>query len=65
MTINLGGLKANRVSGEILTSAHLTDYNDFGKPEVVHPQAFSGGKIQNGVLTVELPAKSIVTLELQ
>ena len=65
VTINLGGLKANRVSGEILTSAHLTDYNDFGKAEVIHPQAFSGGKIQNGVLTVELPAKSIVTLELQ
>ncbi len=65
VTISLGGLKANRVSGEMLTSAHLTDYNDFGKAEVVHPQAFNGAKIQNGVLTVELPAKSIVTLELQ
>ena len=65
VTINLGTLKVSRVSGEMLTSAHLTDYNDFGKAEVVHPQAFSGAKLQKGILTVELPAKSIVTLELQ
>ena len=65
VTISLGNLKANRVSGEMLTSANLTDYNDFGKAEVVHPQAFNGAKLQNGKLIVEMPAKSIVTLELQ
>ena len=65
VTIHLGNLKASRVSGEMLTSANLTDYNDFGKAEVVHPQAFNGAKLQKGILTVELPAKSIVTLELQ
>ena len=65
VTISLGNLKAGRVSGEMLTSANLTDYNDFGKAEVVHPQAFNGAKLQNGKLIVEMPAKSIVTLELQ
>ena len=65
VTISLGNLKASRVSGEMLTSANLTDYNDFGKAEVVHPQAFNGAKLQNGKLIVEMPAKSIVTLELQ
>ncbi len=34
-------------------------------PAVVEPQPFSGAKLVDGKLSVELPAKSVVVLELR
>jgi alpha-N-arabinofuranosidase len=65
ITVNLQGIQPKSVKGEILTSAKLSDYNSFEKPDVVKTAEFRGAKISKGVLKVKLPAKSIVTLELQ
>jgi alpha-N-arabinofuranosidase len=65
ITVNLQGIQPKSVKGEILTSAKLSDYNSFEKPDVVNTAEFRGAKISKGVLKVKLPAKSIVTLELQ
>ena len=47
------------------TSAKLTDYNSFENPNIVKPAPFKEVKINKGTMKVKLPAKSIVTLELQ
>jgi alpha-N-arabinofuranosidase len=60
----LKGTTSARVSGEIITAATMNAYNDFGKPEAVNIKPFKGAQLRNGVLTVSLPAKSIVTLEV-
>lgn len=65
ISINLDGSNKKSVSGEILTSGKLTDHNTLEQPDLVKPAAFSGAKISKGVLTVKLPAKSIVTLTLK
>jgi alpha-N-arabinofuranosidase len=66
VTINLAGLKGKKVSGEILTSANLTDHNTFDKPNTVGTTSFNGAKIVNdNEIKVVLPAKSIVTLEIK
>ena len=65
VTVHLNGVKATKAIGEILTSAQLTDYNSFEQPDVVKPAPFRDAKVKNGILTIQLPAKSIVTLELQ
>ncbi|MFA7140556.1 MAG: alpha-N-arabinofuranosidase [Proteiniphilum sp.] len=66
ITVELPGLKGKKVSGEILTAANLTDHNTFEKPNTVKPTVFDGAKIAgDGALTVNLPAKSIVTLEIK
>jgi alpha-N-arabinofuranosidase len=65
VTINLQGVQAKKAVGEILTSAKLTDCNTFDNPDVVKTETFKDAKISKGVLKVKLPAKSIVTLELQ
>lgn len=65
ITINLGDLKARRVTGEILTAAALTDHNTFDRPDVVKPAPFRDARVDKGVLKLKLPAKSIVTLALQ
>jgi alpha-N-arabinofuranosidase len=51
------------ISGEILTSGKIQDYNDFDSPEKVCPKAFKDFKAKDGKVTVKLPAKSIVSLK--
>ena len=65
VTINLEGISAKKATGEILTATNLSDHNTFEQPELVVPTSFDGAKVKKDILTVTLPAKSIVTLELQ
>lgn len=65
ITVTLQGVSPKSVTGEILTSRSLTDYNTFKNPEQVKPSAFNGARIANGKLTVKLPAKSIVTVAVR
>lgn len=53
------------VSGEILTSADIRDYNEFGRPEKVTVKTFNGAKLSGNMLRFKLPSKSIVTLSLR
>ena len=62
---NIDGFKAKTVSGRILTSKKADDYNDFINPDVVAPREFKDAKLKNGVLTVKIPAKSLIVLELK
>ena len=53
------------MAGRILTSKDVTDYNDFENPNKVSPVEFKGAKLKKNVLTVKLPAKSIVVLNVK
>ena len=63
--VNLPGIQATKAAGEMLTSAQVTDYNSFENPDKVKLVPFKEVKINKGVLKIKLPAKSIVTVELQ
>ena len=65
ITLDLQGEKIKRVNGRILSSASINDHNTFEKPDVVKPVAFDGAKIERGQLKINLPAKSIVVLEVE
>ncbi len=60
------GIKAGKVSvsGEILTASDVHAFNDFGHPVSVRPEPFDKAKLNKDMLTLTLPAKSIVTLSL-
>ena len=60
-----GSDNLSNAAGEIITSPNENDYNDFGKPEKVNIQNFSSFSVQNNILKVDLPAKSVVTIELK
>jgi alpha-N-arabinofuranosidase len=64
VTINLNSARFKGSSGRILTSGQITDYNDFDHPQAVRPVPYTGMKSGKDVLTLTLPAKSIVTVEL-
>ena len=61
----IDGYTAKTVSGRILTSQNVADFNDFQHPDVVAPKAFTDAKISKGVVTVKVPAKSIVVLRIK
>jgi alpha-N-arabinofuranosidase len=61
----LEGYAAKTVSGRILTSKDVADFNDFQHPSVVAPTDFKDAKLKKGVLTVKIPAKSIVVLNIR
>jgi len=65
ITTSLTGIKFSSVSGQILTSAKLTDVNSFKNPNYIKNAAFNGAKKQGDQLVIEMPAQSIVMLELR
>ncbi len=65
ISINVRGGKYSKVSGEIVTSANVTDYNTFDKPETITAKEFKGAKLDNGVLKLTVPAHSVVVLNLK
>ncbi len=42
----------------------MNSYNSFEKPETVKPASFSGFTLKDGLLTITMPSKSVVVLEL-
>ena len=62
---SLPGIKFQSVQGQVLTSTKFNDYNTFDQPDKVRPAAFNGAKKEGSDLVVELPAMSVVVLELK
>jgi alpha-N-arabinofuranosidase len=63
--VSLRGAKATGVSGRILTSGKVQDYNSFERPDFIKPVGFKGATLTGDVLKVTLPAVSVVVLELK
>ena len=61
----LPGISYKSITGQILTSGKYTDINTFDQPDKVTIASFSGAKKQGEELVVELPAASVVVLELK
>lgn len=62
---NLAGGKVSKITnGNIITGKDITVYNTFDDPNEVKLDSFKDAKFKKGALTVKLPAKSLVTVEL-
>ena len=65
MTVSLAGVSASGVTGKVLTGPAINALNSFDAPDTVVPAPFSGARLDGGTLTVTLPAKSVVMLDLR
>jgi alpha-N-arabinofuranosidase len=65
LEIDLRGMSASRVSGRVLTGDAMNARNTFEDPDVVVPVEFDGARLDGSTLTVDLPAKSVVALEVR
>ena len=61
----LDGFRAHQVSGRILTSKSVADYNDFQHPNVVAPADFKDVRLKGDAVSVKLPAHSLVVLTIK
>lgn len=59
------GASYKSLSGRILTSSKLQDYNTFENPDKVKPAEFKGASLKGNMLNVDLPPFSVVVLELK
>jgi alpha-N-arabinofuranosidase len=64
VTLNLGLAQNISVTGEVVTSKNMNDYNDFGQAPKVVSAKFDKFKAGNGQLQVTMPSKSVVCLEI-
>ena len=62
-TLSGGILRA--ISGEILTASGINAMNTFDRPHTIEPTSFRGYKLQGSQLSLSIPAKSVVVLELK
>jgi alpha-N-arabinofuranosidase len=65
VSVAIAGAKPQQVSGTILTATAMDARNTFDAPDAVHPVAFDDARIVNGRLTLTLPAKSVVVLDVK
>ncbi|MCM3905276.1 MAG: hypothetical protein ND866_26570 [Pyrinomonadaceae bacterium] len=58
-------LRMFSITGRVLTAPAMNTVNTFDKPDVVKPAPFTDVKVQGDVITLTLPSKSVVVLEIQ
>ncbi|MBN2105011.1 alpha-N-arabinofuranosidase [bacterium] len=59
------GMTVKKATGRVLTAPEINSHNTFEKPEMVKPAPFKDMKIDGSILTMTLPAKSVVVLEIE
>ena len=65
ITCDVRGLNNGRfVSGNIITAPKTDSHNTFENPNQVVLKDFKDANFRNGTLTVKIPAKSLITIEL-
>jgi alpha-N-arabinofuranosidase len=52
------------VRGRVLTAPVMNAHNTFDAPETIRPASFEGAKLKDGELSINLPSKSVVVLEI-
>ncbi len=65
LDIDMGSAAVKSVTGRVLTADKVMDYNNFEHPDVVVPRDFKDARMKKNMLSVKLPAKSIVVLTLK
>jgi alpha-N-arabinofuranosidase len=65
VTVTLSGVAGSNVSGQVITAPAMNALNSYAQPRTVVPTAFTGAQLSGTTLTVTLPAKSVVMLDLK
>ena len=61
--IDLKELGIKNVTGTVLTSTKVQDFNSFDNPTKIQPAAFKGFNVKNQKITVVIPPFSVVMIE--
>jgi alpha-N-arabinofuranosidase len=64
LALNISGGKFKGVTGRVLASAKVGDYNSFAQPEKIKPEIFKGASVKGDVINITMPTASVVVLTL-
>lgn len=65
VTCRLDGLgNARKGKGQVIAAENITDYNSFDEPEKVVLYDFDNFEVKDGILSLTLPARSVVTVSV-
>ena len=59
------GATAKKITGKILTSEKMQDHNTFEDPDKIKIKDFNDFKIEGDNIIINMPSKSIITLEIK
>jgi alpha-N-arabinofuranosidase len=65
VSIDVNGANYKSVTGRILTSDKMQNYNSFDNPDKIKPAPYTGARISESAITLKIPAFSVVVLELK
>ena len=65
VAIKLVGAEARNATSRLLTAPAINAINTFDKPNTVRPVDFQGASLKGDTLTLDLPSKSVVVIELK
>jgi alpha-N-arabinofuranosidase len=65
VSIEVNGASFRTITGRILTSDKMQNYNSFDNPDKIKPASFTGVSLSGSVITLKIPAFSVVVLELK
>jgi alpha-N-arabinofuranosidase len=65
VSVTVAGATAQTVTGRVLTAPALNSVNTFDAPDVVKPAAFTAIEKRGDRVSLSLPSKSVVVLELR
>lgn len=64
LSCEIDGMTAGKVKGQMMTADEMTAHNSFDNPGVIQPTIFTAAHIDDARLSVVLPPKSVVILEV-
>jgi alpha-N-arabinofuranosidase len=65
VSAKLAGAETKTITGRILTAEKMDAHNTFANPEAVKPAPFTGIERKGADITLNVPAKSVVVVEIQ
>ncbi len=66
VSCDIRGLDVKKISeAQLLTSSNIADCNTFDDPHKIELASFDKATLKNGVISLELPAKSVVTIAVK
>ena len=65
ITINVRGLNYKSITGRILKSGKLQDFNTFENPEKIKPGVFKDAVLKGNTINVKMPPFSVAVLEVR
>ncbi|MBK5270697.1 MAG: alpha-N-arabinofuranosidase [Bacteroidia bacterium] len=65
VSIEINGANYKSITGRILTSDKMQNYNSFDNPDKIKPAAYNGAKLSGSTISLKIPAYSVIVLELK